>query len=154
VEQNREGGKLTNSEVAAGLMVSGTARRFAMSPTTRDHVEKFWELIDGILNVVLFLLLGLELLLLPLSLSLLTAGLIAIPVVLFARFAGVTAVVRTLAACRQRITGNVTVLTWGGLRGALAVALALSLPQGAAGERNLLLAATYVAVVFSIWSKV
>ncbi len=136
--------------VAAGLMVSGTARRLAMSPTTRDHLEKFWELIDDILNVVLFLLLGLELLVLPLSLSLLTAGLIAIPVVLFARFASVTAVLRTLAACRQRITGNVTVLTWGGLRGALAVALALSLPQGAAGERNLLLAATYVAVVFSI----
>ena len=136
--------------VAAGLMVSGTARRLAMSPTTRDHLENFWELIDDILNVVLFLLLGLELLVLPLDASLLTAGLIAIPVVLFARFASVTAVVRTLAVCRQRITGNVTVLTWGGLRGALAVALALSLPQGSGDERNLLLAATYVAVVFSI----
>ncbi|MGO4514992.1 cation:proton antiporter [Terriglobus sp. 2YAB30_2] len=136
--------------VAAGLMVSGTARRFAMSPTTRDHLEKFWELIDDIMNVVLFLLLGLQLLILPLSFSLLTAGLIAIPVVLIARFASVTAVVRTLAVCRQRVTGNVTILTWGGLRGALAVALALSLPQEPAGERNLLLAATYITVVFSI----
>jgi monovalent cation:H+ antiporter, CPA1 family len=136
--------------VAAGLMVSGTARRLAMSPNTRDHLEKFWELIDDIMNVVLFLLLGLQLLILPLSFSLLTAGLIAIPVVLVARFASVTAVVRTLAACRQRVTGNVTILTWGGLRGALAVALALSLPQEPAGERNLLLAATYVTVVFSI----
>jgi len=136
--------------VAAGLMVSGTARRFAMSSTTRDHLEKFWELIDDILNVVLFLLLGLQLLVLPLSVSLLMAGLIAIPVVLVARFVSVTVVVRTLAVCRQRVTGNVMVLTWGGLRGALAVALALSLPQGAGGERNLLLAATYVAVVFSI----
>jgi len=136
--------------VAAGLMVSGTARRFAMSPTTRDHLEKFWELIDDIMNVVLFLLLGLQLLILPLSFSLLTGGLIAIPIVLIARFASVTAVVRTLAVCRQRVTGNVTVLTWGGLRGALAVALALSLPQEPAGERNLLLAATYITVVFSI----
>jgi CPA1 family monovalent cation:H+ antiporter len=102
------------------------------------------------MNVVLFLLLGLQLLVLPLSYSLLLAGLIAIPIVLLARFASVTAVVRTLAVCRQRVTGNVTVLTWGGLRGALAVALALSLPQEPSGERNLLLAATYITVVFSI----
>lgn len=136
--------------VAAGLMVSGTARRFAMSPTTRDHLEKFWELIDDIMNVVLFLLLGLQLLVLPLSRSLLTAGLIAIPVVLVARFASVAAVVKTLAICRLRVTGNVMVLTWGGLRGALAVALALSLPGGPNSQRSLLLAATYVAVVFSI----
>jgi CPA1 family monovalent cation:H+ antiporter len=136
--------------VAAGLMVSGTARRFAMSPTTRDHLESFWELIDDIMNVVLFLLLGLQLLVLPLSYSLLTAGLIAIPIVLLARYASVTAVVRTLAVCRQTVTGNVTVLTWGGLRGALAVALALSLPQDPVGERNLVLAATYITVVFSV----
>ena len=107
-------------------------------------------MIGALMNVVLFLLLGLQLLVLPLSLSLLTAGLMAIPIVLIARFASVTAVVRTLAVCRQRVTGNVTVLTWGGLRGALAVALALSLPQEPSGERNLLLAATYITVVFSI----
>ena len=136
--------------VAAGLMVSGTARRLAMSPTTRDHLEAFWELIDDMMNVVLFLLLGLQLLVLPLSVSLLMAGLIAIPAVLLARFASVVAVVRTLAVCRQRVTGNVTILTWGGLRGALAVALALSLPQEPSAERNLLLAATYITVVFSI----
>jgi Na+:H+ antiporter len=136
--------------VAAGLMVSGTARRFAMSAKTREHLETFWELVDDIMNVVLFLLLGLQLLILPRSLSLLTAGLIAIPVVLLARFASVTAVIRTLALCRQRVTGNVMILTWGGLRGALAVALALSLPNEPPGERNLLLAATYVVVVFSI----
>jgi len=130
--------------------VSGTARRFAMSPTTREHLESFWELIDDIMNVVLFLLLGLELLVLPLSYSLLTAGLIAIPVVLLARYASVMAVVRTLAVCRQRVTGNVAVLTWGGLRGALAVALALALPPEPATARNLLLAATYITVVFSV----
>jgi CPA1 family monovalent cation:H+ antiporter len=136
--------------VTAGLMASGTARRLAMSPTTRVHLENFWELVDDIMNVVLFLLLGLQLLVLPLSYSLLTAGLIAIPVVLFARLASVTVVVRALAVCRHRVTANVAVLTWGGLRGALAVALALSLPQEPARERNLLLAATYITVVFSI----
>ena len=66
------------------------------------------------------------------------------------RFTSVTAVVKTLAICRQKVTGNVTVLTWGGLRGALAVALALALPADKAGVRNLLLAATYVTVIFSI----
>jgi CPA1 family monovalent cation:H+ antiporter len=136
--------------VAAGLMVSGTAQSLAMSATTRDHLETFWELIDDFMNVVLFLLLGLQLLVLPLSFSLLIAGLIAIPVVLFARLISVSAVVRTLALCRRRVTGNITVLTWGGLRGALAVALALSLPKEPAGERNLLLAATYITVVFSV----
>ena len=130
-------------------MVSGTARRFAMSPTTREHLESFWELIDDIMNVVLFPV-GVEPLVLPLSYSLLTAGLIAIPVVLLARYASVMAVVRTLAVCRQRVTGNVAVLTWGGLRGALAVALAFSPPTEPACARSLLLAATYITVVFSV----
>ena len=136
--------------VTAGLLVSGRARAFAMSETTRENLDKFWELVDDMMNVVLFLLLGLELLVLPISRTSLVAGLIAIPVVLLARFLSVGATVRVLGVFRQRVPGVVTVLTWGGLRGALAVALALSLPRAEGRERELLLATTYVVVVFSI----
>ena len=139
--------------VTAGLLVGGRARKFAMSPITRDNVDKFWELLDDIMNVVLFLLLGLELLVLPIRGVFVLAGLIAIPVVLLARLASVALTVRVLALFRQRVPGNLLVLTWGGLRGALAVALALSLPGGPGQngqERNLLLATTYIVVVFSI----
>ncbi len=134
--------------VAAGLLVSGRARSFAMSSETRENVDKFWELIDDIMNVVLFLLLGLELLVLPLQARFLVAGLIAIPAVLFVRWVSVGSVISLLRYWRQHTAGSVRVLTWAGLRGGLAIALALSLAPGP--ERKLLLVITYVIVVFSI----
>jgi CPA1 family monovalent cation:H+ antiporter len=136
--------------VAAGLLVNGRAKMFAMSPETCGNVEKFWELIDDIMNVVLFLLLGLQLLVLPMTRVHLLAGLLAIPLVLVARLASVGAAIGGLALFRRHAEGTILVLTWGGLRGALAVALALSLPREVGGERNLLLVATYVVVVFSV----
>ncbi len=135
--------------VAAGLLVSGRARRFAMSEETRENVDRFWELVDDILNVVLYLMLGLELLVVPLEKRFLFAGLLAIPVVLLARWASVGFTVLALAPVRKRLPGSVAVLTWGGLRGGLAVALALSLPARHGLERQLLLV-TYVVVVFSV----
>ncbi len=136
--------------VAAGLLVSGQARSRAMSSETQEHVERFWELIDDFLNIVLFLLLGLQLLVLPFTRTYFIAGLIAIPTVLFARFASVGLCVRILSLFRSHIRGSILVLTWGGLRGGLAVALALSLPNHGGNERDLLLTATFVVVVFSI----
>ena len=136
--------------VTAGLLVSGRARRFAMSPLTQEHVERFWELIDDFLNVVLFLLLGLQILVLPFTRMYLVAGVVAIPVVLVARWLSVGFSVRALGLFRERVPGSIMVLTWGGLRGGLAVALALSVPHGQGLERNLLLIATFVVVVFSI----
>lgn len=136
--------------VTAGLLVSGSARRFAMSEQTRGHVDTFWELLDDIFNVVLFLLLGLELLVLPIEDHSVVAGLLAIPVVLFVRFASVSLTMGGMALVRRKIPGSILVLTWGGLRGGLAVALALALPQGRGMERGLLLVTTYVVVVFSI----
>ena len=136
--------------VTAGLLVSGRARRFAMSEMSREHVERFWELADDLMNVVLFLLLGLELLVLPLQRRYLFAGLIAIPVVLASRWLSVAIPVGVLNLFKKHVEGTVSVLTWGGLRGALAVALALSVPGGVGLERNMLLVTTYVVVVFSI----
>lgn len=138
--------------VTAGLLVSGRARTFAMSAETREHLERFWELLDDFMNVVLFLLLGLQLLILPFTPGFLIAGLIAVPLVLAARFASVGLVVGALACFRSHAPGTLLVLTWGGLRGGLAVALALSLPY-ALPERNLLLVVTFVVVIFSILAQ-
>ncbi len=138
--------------VTAGLLVSGRARHFAMSDESREHLERFWELIDDFMNVVLFLLLGLQLLILPFTPGYLLAGLIAIPLVLAARFSSVGLVVGVLACFRRHAPGTLLVLTWGGLRGGLAVALALSLP-GTLPERNLLLVVTFVVVIFSILAQ-
>ena len=136
--------------VTAGLLVSGRARRLAMSPETREHLERFWEFMDDLFNIVLFLLLGLQLLVLPIERRYLVAGLLAIPAVLLARWVSVVIPVGLLNLFQRRVPGTVAVLTWGGLRGGLAVALALSVPHGRELERNQLLVATYVVVVFSV----
>jgi len=134
--------------VASGLVVGGRARALAMSPTTRDHVNDFWDLVDAIMNVILFLLLGLELLAMPWKAGYIYAGLLAIPVVLGARWLSVVTSLGMVRGFHKPARGAISVLTWGGLRGGLAVALALALPAGAL--HNQLLAVTYVVVVFSI----
>jgi len=135
--------------VVAGLFIGNQGRSFAMSDTTREHLDTFWELVDEILNAVLFVLLGLEILVLSFRGETLVAGLLAIPVVLLARWASVGLPVLAMRRARRFTPGAVMVMTWGGLRGGISVALALSLPVG--GEaRELLIAMTYVVVVFSI----
>jgi len=134
--------------VASGLVVGGRARALAMSPATRDHVNDFWDLVDAIMNVILFLLLGLELLAMPWKAAYIYAGLLAIPVVLGARWLSVVTSLGMVRIFHKPARGAVTVLTWGGLRGGLAVALALALPAGAL--HNQLLAITYVVVIFSV----
>ncbi|HUB20491.1 MAG TPA: sodium:proton antiporter [Acidobacteriaceae bacterium] len=134
--------------VAAGIVVGGRARHLAMSEETRGHVDDFWELIDAFMNVILFLLLGLELLAMPWNVDYVYAGLLAIPVVLGARWLSVGASLGLVRAFHKPMRGAMSVLTWGGLRGGLAVALALSIPQGRPHDR--LLAITYIVVIFSI----
>ena len=139
--------------VIIGLLIGNHGRHLAMSATTREHLDTFWELVDEILNAVLFLLIGLELLLLPLpgpwSLVGITAAVLAVPVVLASRLVGIGLPVTLLRlAGRDFSPRAVRVITWAGLRGGISVALALSLPSG--DERALLLLMTYVVVVFSI----
>jgi CPA1 family monovalent cation:H+ antiporter len=134
--------------VVAGLLVGNHGRTLAMSETTRAHLDTFWELVDEILNAILFVLLGLEVLIMPFSPWLLLAGVLAIPAVLLARGVSVGGAVAVLRLRQEFTRGAVRILTWGGLRGGISVALALSLPPGP--ERQVLLAVTYVVVVFSI----
>ncbi|HEX4036755.1 MAG TPA: sodium:proton antiporter [Acidobacteriaceae bacterium] len=134
--------------VAAGLVVGGRARTLAMSQETRESVDDFWELVDAIMNVILFLLLGLEMLAMPWSPTYIWAGLLAIPVVLGARWLSVAASLGVVRAFHKPARGAMSVLTWGGLRGGLAVALALSLPATTAHNR--LIAITYIVVIFSV----
>ena len=134
--------------VVAGLMVGNGGRARAMSDTTRRYVDMFWELIDEILNAVLFVLIGMEVLLITFTRPLLVAGAVAIVVVLLARTLTVGLPVRLGQGFFGLPHGSAQVLTWGGLRGGISVALALSLPAG--DERNTVLALTYCVVVFSI----
>jgi CPA1 family monovalent cation:H+ antiporter len=135
--------------VVAGLFIGNQGRRWAMSDTTREHLDTFWELVDEILNAVLFVLLGLEILVLSFRGETLVAGLLVIPVVLLARWISVGLPVQLMRRWRSFTPGAVTVMTWGGLRGGISVALALSLPADGTA-RELLIAVTYVVVVFSI----
>jgi CPA1 family monovalent cation:H+ antiporter len=134
--------------VIAGLFVGNQGRAFAMSDKTREHVDTFWELVDEILNVVLFLLIGLELLVLPIEPGWLVAGALAIPIVLVARWLSVAGIIGALRRVTAQSQGAIAVLTWGGLRGGISVAMALSLPDSE--SRSLILTLTYFVVVFSI----
>jgi CPA1 family monovalent cation:H+ antiporter len=134
--------------VVAGLFVGNQGRAFAMTEKTREHVDTFWELVDEILNVVLFLLIGLELLVLPIERGWLVAGVLAIPIVLSARWLSVAGIVGPLRWVSAQSKGAIRILTWGGLRGGIAVAMALSLPANY--SRSLVLTLTYFVVVFSI----
>ena len=135
--------------VVAGLMMGNHGRSFAMSEKTREHLDTFWELVDEILNAVLFLLIGLELFVLDLSGRAIAAGVILIVVVLGARFAATSIPVLLLKRHRDFSPGVVRVLTWGGLRGGISVALALAIPKSVE-HREVILVATYVVVIFSI----
>jgi len=134
--------------VVAGLFIGNHGRMLAMSDKTRERLDDFWELIDEILNAILFLLIGVEILILTFSIQFMIAGLLAIPTVLLARWICVGVPIQVMKRFRTFSPYVTTILTWGGLRGGISVALALSIPHGS--ERDPLLVITYFVVVFSI----
>jgi CPA1 family monovalent cation:H+ antiporter len=134
--------------VVAGLLIGNHGRRFAMSKKTTENLDTFWELIDEIMNAVLFVLIGLEVLLITFNAEFGWAALLVIPVVLGARLAAVS-IAALMPWLRHEFPPRVIgLLTWGGLRGGISIALALSLPAGP--ERSALITVTYIVVVFSI----
>lgn len=134
--------------VVAGLWVGHQARNGALDERTLEHVDAFWAMIDHLLNSVLFLLIGLELCATHLGGRPLAAAALTIPIALAGRFVSVAVIVRGMRAVKRQSRGTIPVLTWGGLRGGLCIAMALSLPRGPTQE--LLLGCTYAIVVFSI----
>lgn len=134
--------------VAAGIVIGNYGKRTAMSATTKDYLNKFWELIDEILNAVLFLFIGFELLIIQNITSYWIIGTASIIIVLFSRFLSIYIPVLLIPFKNKFSNGTIKVLVWGGLRGGVSIALALSMDEGP--YKPTLIAATYFVVVFSI----
>lgn len=134
--------------VVNGLIIGNGGRNFAMSPITRKYVDLFWELIDEILNAVLFVLIGMEVVIIAFDQNIILAGVAVFALTLVARAITVGAPVNLLYRRFNLPKGSGTVLTWGGLRGGISVALALSLPNGV--EKDIILSLTYFVVLCSI----
>lgn len=135
--------------VVAGLLVGDKARQDAMSHQTEEYVDKFWELVDSILNALLFVLIGLELLVIPFSNGPWTIYLLVILLVLVARY---LAIIIPFTLARRWLdldTNAPLMLTWGGLRGGLSVAMALSIPDSIP-QKAFIVTITYVVVLFSV----
>ena len=135
--------------VVAGLIVGNdTVRGTSMSSLTEEYVDKFWELMDMLMNAILFVLIGLEMLVLEISQEFIICGLVAIPIVLLARYVSLLAPVAFFKKRLDFTPHTSTIMAWGGLRGGISIALALSMPHEM--SRNLLVTVTYCVVVFSI----
>ena len=134
--------------VTAGLIVGNHGRQFGMSETTRVRLDVFWELIDEALNAILFILIGLEVVVIRIEASQIALGLFAILAVLAGRLLSVGLLVGLMGLGGRYRQGTISLLTWGGLRGGLSIAMALSLPAGP--EKDIILPVTYCVVLFSI----
>lgn len=135
--------------VTTGLIVGhDTIRESSMSKTTEQYVDKFWELIDILLNTILFVMIGMEILVLTYNSQFILAGLLCVPTLLLARYLSLMLPIKLYAKKLDFVPNTNLIMTWGGLRGGISIALALSLTQDM--HRDLFLVITYIIVVFSI----
>jgi CPA1 family monovalent cation:H+ antiporter len=134
--------------VLAGLITGNKSRSVSMSETTQDYIDKFWEMLDEVLNAILFLLIGMEMLVVNFTSVYIWMGIISIGIVLLARFISVLIPLSVLKLKQVFEKHTLTILTWGGLRGGISVALALSLPKDMHGD--MFVTITYIVVLFSI----
>ena len=134
--------------VVAGMITGNKSREKGMSDVTRDYIDKFWEMMDEVLNAILFLLIGFEMLIIPFNSTLFWLGCVSVLIVLLARFFSVAVPISILKYKKTFERNAIPILTWGGLRGGISVALALSLPASAFNE--IFVSVTYIIVLFSI----
>lgn len=136
--------------VIAGLIIGNFGKSVAMSETTRDYLSKFWELIDEILNAILFLFIGFELLMLPDLQEQLLLGVVAIFICLLARTLAIFIPASTILRKNTYSKGSLTTMVWGGIRGGVSIALVMSIPNSVGEIKDVLLEVTYIVVLFSI----
>ncbi len=134
--------------VVAGIVTGNKSLEEGTSDVTRDYIDKFWEMMDEVLNAILFLLIGFEMLIIPFSQTLFWLGCVTIVIVLLARFISVAMPIAVLRFGKAFERNAIPILTWGGLRGGISVALALSLPKSSYSE--IFVSVTYIVVLFSI----
>ncbi|SFO39653.1 sodium/proton antiporter, CPA1 family [Algoriphagus ornithinivorans] len=134
--------------VVAGILIGNKSPETAWSSVTQNYVDKFWELIDVFLNAILFVLIGLELLIITINTEYILLGLLAIPIALVSRYLALSGPIILFRKKLEFIPKTGLLMTWGGIRGGISIALALSLEP--IMERELFLTVTYVIVVFSI----
>ncbi len=134
--------------VTAGLIVGNHGRNFGMSDLSRERLDVFWELVDEVLNAVLFILIGLEIVVISVAIPHVILGILAILAVLAGRFLSVGIPAALVGLLKGPEKGTIALLTWGGLRGGLSIAMALSLHAGP--QKDIILPVTYIVVLFSI----
>jgi CPA1 family monovalent cation:H+ antiporter len=134
--------------VVAGIITGNKTRQLGMSDVTRDYVDKFWEMLDEFLNGILFLLIGFEMLVIHFNIMMFWLGCISIIIVLIARLISVALPIFVLKYKKTFEKHAIAILTWGGLRGGISVALALSLPKNPINDT--FVSITYIIVLFSI----